>query len=490
VNLVRIWGGGVTPCDEFFDAADRYGLLVWSDFWITGDTQGEFKGSPDWPIEGDVFKHNVTSTIYRIRNHPSLLVWTGGNEGHARKELYEFMRNSVIELDGTRPFIPCSSGFAKLPEGFPASWPDNLPGGVYSGGPYTWQDPKNYYARAIAGKDWVFKDETGIPSMVTWDILPKIIPDLVWDTKLPFPLNNSWGYHDACSGNGHWELYYKEMVKRYGEPVSMEDFCNKMQLMNAIGYQGIFEAAGHKLNDIGGVMLWKLNAAFPSVVWQVYDWFLQTNAGYYFMQNACEPLHIQLNLSNLKVTVINRKYTASSTLTAQVEVFNSESKSLFKENGSFSLGPTEVKETTDLTSHLESSKGLSFIVLNLKNSSGAVVSHNVYWLSADGDYKAINSLSKSSLNTTILKSEKLKTESRWTIKITNNSDKIAFFIRPRLLMKGEEVLPSYWTGSYFTLAPGESVTESITCPNQKLKDKSYTLQVKGLNTNEVNIKVN
>ena len=84
------------------------------------------------------------------------------------------------------------------------------------------------------------------------------------------------------------------MVKRYGEPVSMEDFCNKMQLMNAIGYQGIFEAAGHKLNDIGGVMLWKINAAFPSVVWQVYDWFLMPNAGYYFMQNACEPVHIQL----------------------------------------------------------------------------------------------------------------------------------------------------------------------------------------------------
>lgn len=490
VNLVRIWGGGVTPCDEFFDAADRYGLLVWSDFWVTGDTQGEFKGSPDWPIEGDVFKHNVTSTIYRIRNHPSLLVWTGGNEGHARKELYEFMRNSVIELDGTRPFIPCSSGFARLPEGFPASWPDNLPGGVFSGGPYTWQDPKSYYTRAIAGRDWVFKDETGIPSMVTWDILPKIVPDLVWDTKLPFPLNNSWGYHDACSGNGHWELYYKEMVKRYGEPVSMEDFCNKMQLMNAIGYQGIFEAAGHKLNDIGGVMLWKLNAAFPSVVWQVYDWFLQTNAGYYFMQNACEPLHIQLNLSNLKVTVINRKYTASPTLTAQVEVFNSESKSLFKEDASLSLGPTETKETTDLTSHLESYKGLSFIVLNLKNASGAVVSHNVYWLSADGDYKAINGLSGSSVSTTILKSEKFKSESRWTVKITNNSGKIAFFIRPRLLMKGEEVLPSYWTGSYFTLAPGESVTESVTCPNQKLKDKNYTVQVKGLNTNEVSIKVN
>ena len=101
----------------------------------------------------------------------------------------------------------------------------------------------------------------------------------------------------------------------------MEDFCNKMQLMNAIGYQGIFEAAGHKLNDIGGVMLWKLNAAFPSVVWQVYDWFLQPNAGYYFMQNACEPVHIQLNLSNMKVTILNRTYNQAPGSDSTGQVF-------------------------------------------------------------------------------------------------------------------------------------------------------------------------
>ena len=151
-----------------------------------------------------------------------------------------------------------------------------------------------------------------------------------------------------ATGNGRWDLYYKEMVKRYGEPRSMEDFCNKMQLMNAIGYQGIFEAAGHKLNDIGGVMLWKLNAAFPSVVWQVYDWFLMPNAGYYFMQNACEPVHIQLNLSNNKVTVLNRTYKSVSGLTAQVDVYSHDSKPLFHENVDISLAPTDIKETSSL----------------------------------------------------------------------------------------------------------------------------------------------
>ena len=489
INLVRIWGGGVTPCDEFFEAADRYGLLVWSDFWITGDTQGEFKGSPEWPIEGNIFNKNVKSTILRIRNHPSLLVWTGGNEGHARKELYDVMRESIITLDGTRPYIPSSSGFAKLPAGWNGAWPDNLPSGVYSGGPYTWQDPLVYYKKAIAGKDWVFKDETGLPSQPPYNIMSKIIPDLVWDKTLPFPLNNTWGYHDAATGNGRYDLYYKEMVKRYGEPVSMEDFCNKMQLMNAIGYQGIFEAAGHKLNDIGGVMLWKLNSAFPSVVWQVYDWFLMPNAGYYFMQNACEPVHIQLSINDFKVLVINRTYQPLSGLVAQVELFSMDSKSLFHEEKNISLSATEVKETSTISSALANLKGVNFVVLNLKNNIGKVISHNVYWLSNDGVYKSLNEMQKTKVNAKVILSSKGKSETSWTIQFTNATNKLAFFIRPQLMAAGEEVLPSYWTSNYFTLAPSETTTVSVSCPKVNLDGKNPVIKISGWNVNEEEIKL-
>jgi exo-1,4-beta-D-glucosaminidase len=481
INLVRIWGGGVTPCDEFFEATDRYGLLVWSDFWITGDTQGEFKGSPDWPFESEVFKKNVESTILRIRNHPSLLVWTGGNEGHARRELYDFMRNSIITMDGTRPFIPSSSGFAKLPEGWPASWPDNLPGGVYSGGPYTWQDPSATYKRAIAGRDWVFKDETGLPSMQPFNILPNIIPDLVWDKTLPFPLNNTWGYHDAATGNGRWDLYYREMVKRYGEPESIERFCDKMQLMNAIGYQGIFEAAGHKLNDIGGVMLWKLNAAFPSVVWQVYDWFLMPNAGYYFMQNACEPVHIQLNLIDNKVTVLNRTYKQASGLSAKAEVYDLDSKRIFSESIDINLGPVDVKETSSLDRILKEEKGVSFVVLNLENHSGDVVSHNVYWISPDGGFTSLNNIPETNITIASIKEKKGKVDHEWNLRMTNTSGRIAFFVRPQLMLQGEEVLPSFWSKNYFTLAPGESTDLTVSCPVAKLTDSDPVLKVSGWN---------
>jgi hypothetical protein len=490
INLVRIWGGGVTPCDEFFEAADRYGLLVWSDFWITGDTQGEFKGSSDWPLEGNVFIKNVTSTILRIRNHPSLLVWTGGNEGHARKELYDAMRQSIITLDGTRPYIPSSSGFAKLPAGWDGSWPDNKPTGVYSGGPYTWQDPLVYYKKAIAGRDWVFKDETGLPSQPPYNIMYKIIPDLVWDNKLPFPLNNTWGYHDAATGNGKWDLYYKEMVKRFGEPQTMEDFCNKMQLLNAIGYQGIFEAAGHKLNDIGGVMLWKLNAAFPSVVWQVYDWFLEPNAGYYFMQNGCEPVHIQLNLSDLKVLVINRTYKKIPGLIAQVDLYSLDSKLLFHEEKSISLSETDVKETTSLNSVLAGAQGVNFVILNLKNSTGKVISHNVYWLSGNGDYKSLNEMTVTGVQTSVMTVAKGKSESTWTIQITNNTNKLAFFIRPQLVSDDEEILPCYWSESYFTLAPSETTTAKVSCPAAILNGKNPEIKISGWNVNPLELTLN
>jgi hypothetical protein len=480
INLVRIWGGGVTPCDEFFEAADKYGLLVWSDFWITGDTQGEFKGSSDWPLEANVFVRNVKSTILRIRNHPSLLVWTGGNEGHARKELYDVMRESIIALDGTRPFIPSSSGFAKLPTGWNGAWPDNLASGVYSGGPYSWQDPKVYFSKAIAGQDWVFKDETGIPSQPPYNIMSKIIPDLVWDKKLPFPLNDTWGYHDAATGGGRYDLYYKEMVKRYGEPGSMEDFCNKMQLMNAIGYQGIFEAAGSKLNDIGGVMLWKVNAAFPSMVWQVYDWFLMPNAGYYTMQNACEPIHIQLNPIDLKVSAINRTYRKSPGLISTVDIYGMDSKSIFHEEKNVDLSETDVKETSSLETVLSNANGVNFVVLNLKNSSGKIISHNTYWLSK-GDYKSLNEMPVTTVDAKILSKVGSNTETSCTIQIRNKTERLAFFIRPQLMNGDDEVLPSYWTANYITLAPSETAVIRVSCPNVRLNSKETSIRISGWN---------
>ena len=485
VNLVRIWGGGIGETDDFYEIADRYGMMVWQDFWVTGDTHGEFKGSPDYPADGSIFVRNIISTILRIRNHASLLVWTGGNEGHARKELYDAMRDNVATLDGTRPFIPSSSGFAKPPAGWKGSWPDDMPSGVYSGGPYSWQDAAQYFRLANAGKDWLFKDETGLPSQPPYASLAKNISNLVPDSTLPYPLNHTWGYHDACTGNGRYDQYYDAMKRRYGPAVSMKDYCDKMQLVNADAYRGTFEAAGHMLNDNGGVMLWKLNAAFPSVIWQVYDWFLMPNAGYYFMQNACEPVHIQLNLDDSMVAVINRTYKKQPGLTAFVELLNMEGKSLYKTSKKISLDTSDVKEVLPLASELAKEKGIVFIVLRLYNEQGKNISRNVYWLQAKHDYTRLPEMKKAQVQAKVLQTVKGKSDYTYTVQITNTSDQLAFFMNPQLMLDEEEILPSFWSNNYFSLPAKESIILTVSCPQAKLNGMQPKLAVSGWNVEKL-----
>jgi len=483
LNLVRIWGGGVTPSDLFFDLCDRLGLMVWNDFWVTGDTQGEFKGSPDWPLEGNVFISNVTSSIYRIRHHASLLVWTGGNEGHARKPLYYAMRDSVATIDGTRPFIPSSSGFAKLPEGWKGSWPDDQPSGVYSGGPYTWKDPKVYYELVEKSPDWVFKDETGIPSQPPYTTLPKIIPNLVWDNKAPFPFNDTWGYHDAATGNGRYDLYYEEMVKRYGKPSTMEEFSDKMQLMNAMGYQGIFEAAQSRLNDTGGVMLWKLNPAFPSVIWQIYDWYMLPNAGYYFIQNSVTPIHLQFNRTTNAVDLVNRSYKGYDNLNAEVYVFDTSGKKQYSAKEKVSALPSSVIKLKTLA-NWKQTPGVQLLLLRLFDKTGKLLSQNTYWLENQNDFKSLASMPEASLSTKILSSSVEDGNRVVTVQLQNNSTPLAFFTRAQVLdQSSEEVLPSYWSDNYFTLMSGEQLTIKVRVdPHQQ---KPVSIRVSGWNVKEM-----
>jgi len=354
--------------------------------------------------------------------------------------------------------------------------------GVYSGGPYQWEDPKVYYKKADVGGDWVFKDETGIPSQPPYTTLAKTVTNLTWDTKLPFPLNNTWGYHDAATGAGRYDDYYKEMVKRYGQPQTMVNFSDKMQLMNAVGYQGIFEAAGHKINETGGIMLWKLNAALPSVIWQIYDWYLEPNAGYYAMQNACEPLHIQFNQDDSTAAVINRMHHATGLLTARADIYDIDSK-LIKSFSvdHISLTETGAPEVIKLKELLAATKGVSFVVLNLTNAAGKNVSHNAYWLAPGNDFTGFNNMKATQVQTKVLKEEKDDSENKWTLELTNHTDKIAFFVRPQLMKNGEEVMPSYWTANYFTLAPHESITVTVGAPVAILGNVQPIILVEGWN---------
>jgi exo-1,4-beta-D-glucosaminidase len=359
---------------------------------------------------------------------------------------------------------------------------------VYSGGPYSWVGEAQYYKLVNRGRDWVFKDETGIPSQPPYNSLVKIIPDLVPDSSLPYPLNNTWGYHDACSGNGKYDLYYKAMEKRFGKPESLKDFSIKMQLLNASGYRAIFESAGHKLNETGGVMLWKLNAAFPSVVWQVYDWYLEPNAGYYYMQGACEPVHVQWNYDDSSVVVVNRSYAERPDLRCQVEIFTLDGKMVFGQSQKLSVGSSSVKPVLALGNALRNINGIAFVVLNLTDSKGDPVSHNVYWLSPGDDFSRLKQMPPARVSTRLLGTKRTATENQWTFEIRNGSGQLAFFLNPQLWNDHEEVMPTFWSNNYFSLSPGEKIVVTASCP-AALAPQRPVLKLEGWNTSPEKIRL-
>jgi hypothetical protein len=302
-------------------------------------------------------------------------------------------------------------------------------------------------------------------------------------------MNNTWGYHDAATGNGRYDRYYEQMIQRYGAPSGMEEFCDKMQLMNATGYQGIFEAAQHRLNNNGGIMLWKLNAAFPSVIWQIYDWYLQPNAGYYAMQNSCEPLHVQFNLNDSTVAVVNRKHKAVSNITIEVRAFSLKTQQLFSHSDTINIGEEEVKsQIMSLSTFLSKAMGINFIVLRLKDSSGNVISRNTYWFQKEKDYTTLNQMPKATVQAKTISVDKNSSQTSYTIELTNNSKQLAFFIRAQLLDRQEEMLPSFWSANYVTLAPGESMIIKAAVPSRILSGIQPLVRVSGWNVNEIVIR--
>jgi len=79
---------------------------------------------------------------------------------------------------------------------------------------------------------------------------------------------------------------------------------------------------------------------------------------------------------------------------------------------------------------------------------------------------------------------KSKTDYNWSITVTNSTDKIAFFVRPQLMAGGNEVLPSFWSGSYFTLAPKESTSLTVSCPVEQIGSDAPALKISGWNVPE------
>lgn len=453
VNVIRNWVGQNTE-EEFFDLADEYGLMVLNDFWAsTQDYQLE-------PQDVPLFMANAADTVRRYRHHPSIVLWFGRNEGVPQPILNEALAEMIRVEDGTRHYTGSSNRV-------------NLAGS----GPYNYREPDTYFTEHAQG----FSVEVGTPSFPTAEALKAAMPE----TEL-WPISDSWAYHDwHQTGNGATQTFMDAIAAKFGPATSLEDFDRKAQMLNYEGYRAIFEGMNAGLwTKHSGRMLWMTQPAWPSTMWQILSHDYDTHGAFYGMKKASEPVHVQLDLPDHRITLVNNSQTAQKglTLTSRVRALTGKALSDRTDKVDIAAGSVAHPFTLDLKGSLAAEK-LVLVSLELTNGAGAVLSRNDYWVAADAaSHQRLNELPATPVSLSAKGRVSGNGEVAWDVTLVNQGTS------PALLAKltpqkadGSRILPAYISDNYITLMPGETRQLTVTYPASAAGSGTPTLAIRGWN---------
>jgi hypothetical protein len=435
LNIIRNWLGQNTE-EVFYELADEYGMLVLNDFWAsTQDFQVE-------PQDPQLFLENARDVIARFRNHPSIAIWFGRNEGVPQPIINEGLAEAVASLDGTRYYTGSSNRV-------------NLQGS----GPYNYRPPEQYFTQLAQG----FSVEVGTPSLSTLEALQASIP-----AADRWPLSDTYAYHDwHFGGNGDTKTFMTTLARQYGEGTSLEDFERKAQLMNYVTYRAIFEGfQAHLWTRNSGRLLWMTHPAWPSNAWQIYSSDYDTAAAYYAVKKACEPLHAQLNLPDYSLAVVNTTREARPGLTLTTQVLGLDGRGLARRTEHLTAGANAVTTLAvlDLVPLLKR-EGMVLVALTLTDGTGHTLSHNVYWQGIDEDaHRRLLTLPSQPLALAV----SARGESGGTlvtVDVANHGHTPALAAKLTVLDEQDQrVLPVFYSDNYITLLPGDSQRIEIHCP--------------------------
>ena len=410
----------------FYDLADEYGLLVLNDFWeSTQDFQVEVQ-------DPALFLANARDVISRYRNHPSIAVWFGRNEGVPQPVLNEGLAELAASLDGTRYFTGSSNVV-------------NLQGS----GPYNYRPPEQYFTTLAQG----FSVEVGTPSLSTLESIQASVPE-----SDRWPLSDTLAYHDwHFGGNGDVASFMKSLATQFGEATSLEDFERKAQMMNFVTYRAVFEGFNaHLWTKNSGRLLWMTHPSWPSNAWQVYSSDYDTHAAYYGVKKACEPVHAQMNLPDFSLAVVNTTRDRRAGLTLRTRVLSLDNRMLAQRSDAVAAAPNAVTALAPLAlAKLLDDEGVVLVSLMLTDARGQVVSQNTYWQGRDEpSYQRLNRLPQQPLEA----SAQLRDESSErviSVQLTNRGKTPALAGKLTLVdEKGERILPAFYSSNYVTVLPG------------------------------------
>jgi hypothetical protein len=215
----------------------------------------------------------------------------------------------------------------------------------------------------------------------------------------------------------------------------------------------------HSDTDSSGLIIWMSQSAYPSMVWQTYDYYYDLTGSFWGAKSACEPVHIYWNQKDDRIRVVNTSGREVKGLHAEAAIYNLDGTPKAKQKADVDSSPTVVADCFKLDFPADLS-AVHFIKLRLTDAQGKLISENFYWRGTKYlDYSALKNLKpvELTMTQTVGGAGEAKTIS---VDITNPADSgtVALAIRPKLLKAGsdQQVLPVHMSDGYFSLIPGES----------------------------------
>lgn len=281
IQMVRVWGGGILEPEAFYAVANELGILVWQDFPIGNMV------TPHYPQA--VWEAQVMQTIYRLRNHPSLALYCGGNEFNPYAEgnaaSVGILERSLRDFDNSRPFRRTSPDHGSMHD-----YPDMDP---------TWYARKFPYLPFMA--------ETGMHNIPNAETMREVVSA----KELEQPLARMYDPDFASrfpDFRHHFVEYEPARVPRMLTRAShiadirspsIDEIAEATQIGAGEFYQVMAEALQSNYPVTAGLMPWVFKRPWPVVAIQLVDGFGHPTAPYYFLKRAYEPAHVQLLLEHL-----------------------------------------------------------------------------------------------------------------------------------------------------------------------------------------------
>jgi len=468
MNLNTIRLEGKLETEEFFHLADEQGILVMLG-WCCCDHWEHWK---DWtPNDLTIATASLQAQMLRLRHHASLLVWLNGSDNPPPANVERAYLQVESETHWPNPIL--SSATAA---------PTSVTGasGVKMNGPYDYVAPSYWYVDKHNGGAFGFNTETSpgpaIPSLAS---RKKFLPDAeVW------PPSSTWSLHFGGGEFANLKVFDESMQAVYATPHSAAEYERIAQTMEYDSERAMFEAYAKNKYVSTGVIQWMLNNAWPSMIWHLYDYYLDAGAGYFAAKKACEPLHIQYSYDDQSVVVVNSTYQAAVGFHASVHIYSLGWKELYSAQSPVDASIDSSQRVFSIPESLYSGAERNFFIdLSLADISGKVVSRNFYWVPgtlttfdwARTDYthtpaqrhEDLTALMHLPTATVTANAEIANTTHgrEMRVHLNNTSGTLGFQIHAAVrTASGGLIAPVYWSDNWIELIPGESTILTAVLP--------------------------